>query len=167
MVDLGGVLDWREAMIRIGRALESARAAAASGHLVARLALTGETPVAWRLRRDTDLLRAEAEARAAALGATWIDAVEISAAPPVATGGAEGPLGELRRSMLDEVRGMPEATQAIAALIDELRRSLPPECRDVLGRDEGASGSIAATLLERGCDEVLARLVGEEALACA
>ena len=107
--------------------------------------------------------------RAGALGATWIDKLEIAATPPRRDGDTEGPIAELRRAMLEEVRALPEAASAIASAIDELRRSLPPECRDVLGRDEGATAAIAAALADRGCEEVLARLeapAGAEADAC-
>ncbi len=168
-VDLSEARDWREVVARVGGGLEAARACAASDHLVARLALTGTTPLAWRLRRDADLLRAEAEARAGALGATWIDKVDIAARPPRRDGDAEGPIAEFRRTMLEEVRGLPEASIAIASAVDELRRSLPPECRDVLGRDEEATAAITAALAEKGCEEVLARLAalaGAEADAC-
>ena len=61
-------------------------------------------------------------------------------------------MAELRRAMLEEVRGLPEASNAIASAIDELRRSLPPECRDVLGRDEDETAAISARLAERGCE---------------
>ncbi len=64
-VDLAGVEDWRDDGGCARTALGEARDAVASEHLVARLRLTGTTPLAWRLRRDLDLLLTEAEAQAA------------------------------------------------------------------------------------------------------
>ena len=62
-IDLAGVDDWRDALKRIDKGLLDARASASSEHLVARLKLTGATPLAWRLRSDAEML-AEDFARA-------------------------------------------------------------------------------------------------------
>ena len=58
-IDLAGADDWRDALKRIDKGLLAARAAASSEHLVARLKLTGATPLAWRLRSDADMLAEE------------------------------------------------------------------------------------------------------------
>src|SRR5438552_353823 len=60
----------------------------ASDHLVARLAVSGATSMAWNIRRDADLLRTEAEARAEAIGNVWIEKIDIDCRRPV-VGSAE------------------------------------------------------------------------------
>ena len=83
--------DWPVLAREIGKALERARADAASDHLVARVHLTGTSPLAWRMRRDVDLLKAEADdtreadmdqlgktTRRSAVAKWYTDALEIS-----------------------------------------------------------------------------------------
>jgi len=84
-IDLTGADDWRDALKRIEKGLEAARVAAPSEHLVARLTVTGLTPLAWRLRSDADLLAEECRIAGAAIGKTWIDRIELDCAAPRAT----------------------------------------------------------------------------------
>ncbi len=81
-VDLSGLTEWRDVALYMGRALERARAAARSEQLIARLTLTGETPLAWQVRRDGEVARAEAEQRAENVGRCWIDKIEIACEMP-------------------------------------------------------------------------------------
>ncbi len=67
-VDLTGIDDWRGAIDRIEAGLAEARRQAASDHLVARLRLEGATPLAWRMRRDAELLAEDIRHRASSLG---------------------------------------------------------------------------------------------------
>ena len=158
-VDLTGATEWAEALARINGALERCRDRVASPHLVARLILSGLTPLAWRIRRDADLLRAEAEQRATAIGRTWIDKLEIRVAMPTeAAGSGAAALGELRRLMVDEVRTSPSFLATLAGLCDELRGHLPPECRHVIGDDEVALAATLGRLAEEGSETVLSRL---------
>jgi exonuclease SbcD len=124
-VDLGGIDDWRGMVHALGRALGQARDSVPSEHLVARLHVTGTTALAWRLRRDLDLLRTEAEDQAAALGRTWIDKVEIDCRPPGAGLDAlaepdADPIVELRR-LMGEVAHDDAYLAEIATIAEELR----------------------------------------------
>lgn len=98
-VDLSGIEDWSDAMRAIGRKLAIERELTASDHLIARVMLTGATPLTWRLRRDTEQLFAEAEQQAAILGNTWIEKVSSDCAPPqgeaIDTAGAVAELSQL------------------------------------------------------------------------
>ena len=166
-VDLGGVEDWRGMTATLGTALGHARNDVPSEHLVARLKLTGTTPLAWRLRRDVDLLRGEAERQAEAIGKTWIDKLEVECRPgQMAIGPAEAdPLEELRRLMGEVADG--DAYRAeIAEIAEDLRAQLPPECRSIVGADPKAFAVALAAATRDGIDEVLARLkVGSDAEA--
>jgi DNA repair exonuclease SbcCD nuclease subunit len=103
-VELGGIDEWKDMVRVLGKTLGRVRDGVASEHLVARLHLTGTTNLAWRLRRDLDLLRTEAEDQAVAVGKSWIDKVEVDCRAPgilaEASVPAEAdPLEELRRLM--------------------------------------------------------------------
>ncbi|WP_158809935.1 DNA repair exonuclease [Beijerinckia sp. L45] len=166
-VDLGGATEWREIVGRVASRLGAKRDAVASEHLVARLTLAGATPLAWRIRRDADLLRAEAEQIASSLGRTWIDKVEIAVSAPStsadeATGAA---LIDLRRLMSGEVQASSAYVLAATTALEQMRDALPQECRRVLGDNEAALRSVLDILAKDGAEDVLARLAragGEE-----
>ena len=81
-VDATGLEDWRELVSAVAQGLEQKREATLSEYLVARLEITGMTPLAWQMRRDNDLLMTEAEDRAAQAGNSWIEKLEIDAKTP-------------------------------------------------------------------------------------
>lgn len=158
-VDATGIAEWGALIGAVGSALEAARARTASQHLVARLQLIGSTPLAWRMRRDGDLLKAEAEARAGLVGACWIEKLEIACTPPGdASPSPSDPLHELRRLIDDEVIDSEAFRQELGQIADELKGQLPPECRDSFGADQTAYEALLARHAREGTDEVLARL---------
>lgn len=158
-VDLDGIEDWRGITTALGTALGQARDGVVSEHLVARLRLTGKTPLAWRLRRDMDLLRVEAERQAETTGRTWIDKVEIECQPPqtVPTLYAADPLDELRRLMGDIADDAAYRAE-IADIAEDLRAQLPPECRSIIGTDPAAFTAALESATRDGIEEILARL---------
>jgi len=86
------------------RALEQTRDSVVSEHLVARLHVTGATPLSWRIRRDLDLLKTEADDRGSLIGASWIEKLEVATRAPDEIGGSSAdPLLELRRLIEEEV----------------------------------------------------------------
>lgn len=160
-VDLSGVADWQAMLGRVEAALAAARPAGA--HLVARLALAGATPLAWRLRRDEDLLDGELANLAASLGDCWIEGTELLVtAPAQDDGGAAGPLLELARLMRDDVAASHAYREDLGALVADFLRQLPREARALLAADEAAEEELVADLIRQGRDGVLARLGGEE-----
>ncbi|AZO82144.1 MULTISPECIES: DNA repair exonuclease [unclassified Bosea (in: a-proteobacteria)] len=158
-VDATGIDDWRDLVAALARALEQARGDVASEHLVARLRVTGATPLAWRIRRDLDLLKTEADDRASVIGSCWVEKLEIDCrAPGVAAGASADPLTELRRLIEEEVIGSDAYQAEVAAIAEELRTQLPQECRGLLGSDEEAFKAMLAALAKDGSEDVLARL---------
>ncbi len=161
-VDLAGVEDWRGMTAVLKTALCQARDGVVSEHLVARLRLTGTTPLAWRLRRDMDLLRTEAGRQAEATGKTWIDKIEIECQPLQAVPGTSvlaeaDPLEELRR-LMGEVAADDAYRAEITDIAEDLRAQLPQECRSILGMDPEAFAVALDAAARDGIDEVLARL---------
>ncbi len=161
-VDLSAIDDWSGMLDRVEAALGAARAAAGGAHLVARLLLTGATPLAWRLRRDEDLLLAEAQNLAASLGECWIETVELSVTvPAAAAGGDAGPVGELSRLIHENVVESHAYREDLREALSDLLRQLPKEARGLLAADEAAEEALLSELALTGADAVLARLGGE------
>src|SRR6202007_2243575 len=123
----------------ITQSMEQQRTAIASEHLVARLHLAGTTPLAWRIRRDLDLLATELDERASLIGGCWIEKLEIVChTAREHSGSSTDPVIELRRLIEDDVLTSDAFQADLVAIADELRTQLPPECRDSLGSDEVA-----------------------------
>ncbi|WP_337183794.1 DNA repair exonuclease [Shinella sp.] len=160
-LDLSGIDDWHGLLDRAESVLSAARAVAGGAHLVARLAVTGATPLAWRLRRDEDLLLAELQNLAASLGECWIEAVELAvSAPAAAAGGDAGPVTELARLMREDVVENHAYREELREAVGDLLRQLPREARSLLAADEAAEETLLAELALQGADTVLARLGG-------
>ncbi len=163
-VDVSGAEDWRDLAGRVSHSLEQTRREIPSDHLVARLHLTGETSLAWRIRRDIDLLTTEAQERASVIGACWVEKLETSCQPPraVAAEQSSDPLLELRRLIEEEVIGSDAYQAELATAADDLRRKLPAECRDIFGTDEAAFRDNLALLARDGMEDTLARLHADQ-----
>lgn len=155
-VDLAGVPDRRIAAERIGIALERACAEAVSDHLVTRLELRGATELAWRLRRDPELARAEAEDRARMLGRTWIEKIEMAVSAPADPG--IGPIGEIKETVRGRIAPSNSFRHSAREAVEEIRTALPPAARDVFGDSEVAGEEILDALIREGCETVLAHL---------
>ncbi|MBW8319935.1 MAG: DNA repair exonuclease, partial [Rhizobium sp.] len=159
-VDLSTTTTWFDAVEVIEKAVAQARGSATSDHLVARLSLVGTTPLSWRLRRDRDLLLAEAEQRAEGLGRAWIEKIDIATeAPGEATGQPSAdPLIELGALMRDDVSRRHALREEIRQMVKDLRGELPPESRGLTGGDEAEFEAYVDHLLVEGSNDVIARL---------
>lgn len=162
-VDATGLTEWRDLVTAIEHALGQARSGVAAQHLVARIQITGTTPLAWRMRSDHDLLKAEADSRASAIGACWVEKLEVTCYPPgEAAGLAPSPLHELRRLINDEVLQSDAFQSEFADIVSELRGQLPAESRRWFGDDEAAFKAQLAILAHEGTEDILARLHAAE-----
>ncbi|KQT87156.1 DNA repair exonuclease [Aurantimonas sp. Leaf443] len=159
-VDVSGLETRGAAVDAIGRALEAARADAASPHLVARLALRGATPLSFALRRDADLLLQDADLRAGGIGGIWVEklGVETRDARAGSSGASADPVAELGALMRGEIAGDHGLRDAVRRLARETIDDLPPELRGLAGEDEAGFEAFVAELLEEGGQDVLARL---------
>jgi hypothetical protein len=135
------------------------RDAAICPHLVGRLQLTGRTRLAWRIRRDLDILTEEARDRASVVGKCWVEKVEVDCSGPGrSTAAAADPLSELRTLIDNDVIGSAAFQAEVEQIAVELRGQLPQECRAILGLDEAAEKAAIAALVSEGADDVVARL---------
>ena len=165
-IDLSGAVSWAEVVDRVERKVVAVREATAASHLVGRLSLEGRTPLAWRLRRDRDLLQNEIEHRLGGSARTWIDKVEISAEAPGGTspiGRGVDPLDELGALIRDEIGQQHGVRQSVITLVKELRDDLPPEARRFCGQDETEFESFVDRLLGESGEEIVARLAQDSA----
>jgi DNA repair exonuclease SbcCD nuclease subunit len=155
VVDATGLESWSDVRQAIDSALHSLTSSKHSEHIIARIALSGGTPLAWRLRRDADLLLEEARTAASDV---WIEGLEVDCAPPEATSAVDaGAVAELSRLMTG-IAASPEFLQRAEEEAEALLRALPREARDVFGSGEDAVADELAALAKTGADEVLARL---------
>ena len=163
-VDAGGLTDWRALAGAMAQALDQARAAVACEVLVARLVISGATDLSWQMRRDSDVLLAQARECAAQTGGTHIDKIENTCSEPQAGDGegatAGGPLNELRALMNDEVITSAAFFEEFTRAAEDLQKKLPKDCRDLLGTGPGEFEDILRALARQGCDDVVARLRG-------
>lgn len=158
-VDVTAVTDWRELVNRLGDALEIRRGDTRSEHLIARLNFTGATELSWAIRRDLDLLLAEAEQRADRIGKTWIDKIELGIAPPtIRTSAAADPVVELGDLMRSDVMAGHGFREEVREMVKELLDDLPAESRGFSGHSEEALESLVDTLIREGGEDVIARL---------
>lgn len=171
--DAAGAGSWEELVLRVSRALERARERVSCEHLVARVHLSGTTPLAWRIRRDLDLLTqeltGEAPEEAAGSRGYWIEKVETSCKAPGAPRTASpDPLLELQRLIEGEVLGSEAFQAGVEAMAQELRRKLKLPVADyravwdAFGDSETASREALKLLAQEGIEEVLARLHNDE-----
>jgi DNA repair protein SbcD/Mre11 len=155
-IDLTGIERWEDMLEAVTKNLNLARDHTNSEHLVARLRFRGTTPLAWRMRRDPDLLWEDAANRIT--GKSWIEKIEIDCRAPDAEANANAdPLIELRRLIDGEVMRSDAYRNEIASIAKELRSQLPPECRDVLG-SEDTFEDLIRVLGQDGAEDVLAQL---------
>jgi len=158
-VDLSGITEWHDAVGAIETAMQLERRKTRSPHLVARIRVTGATPLAWRLRRDGDLLQTEAEQRAEQIGRTWIEKLELSVEPPTESGKATAdPVIELGQLMRDDVIARPGFRDDIRQMVKELLDDLPPESRRFAGHDEETFEAFVDDLMREGADDIAARM---------
>lgn len=160
-VEVTDVEEWRDLAASLAAGLRQARTGVRTEHLVARVRVTGRTPLAWRIRRDLDLLKAEADERASGIADCWVEKLETGChVPNTPDGSSDDPVHELRR-LIDEIVGESDGfRQEAIAIAEELSAQLPPECRNILGVEEISFQEALAGLVSEGADDVIARLYG-------
>ena len=146
----------------VGEALSSLRHRSLADHLILRISLTGSTPLAWKLRRDPDLLSAELSNLAAGLSGCWIEKIDIECQgvdPGTVLSGPD-PVEELAGLIRSDVLPSHGFRREASAMLDELLQQLPRELRDSLAGDEETAAVLADTIALAGSDDVLAHLHG-------
>lgn len=164
-VDLSAVEDWRQMLDTAGDAFSALRHRTQADHLIVRLSLTGTTPLAWKLRRDPDLLSAEIANLAAGLSGCWIEKIDIECRGVDASVSLSGPdpVEELAALIRSDVLPSHAFRSEAGLMLEELLQQLPRELRDSLAGDEESAARLADAIAQAGSDDVLAHLHGGEA----
>lgn len=125
-----------------------------SGAGAARVTISGETELNWRIQRDQDHWREVVSGIAEDTHCLWLDKLALDLSAGSARGG-QGPVEELRglmQTVLDEPAFAEACRGELGAILDEL----PRERRDALAPDEVAGDAFARSLAERGAERILA-----------
>lgn len=158
-LDITGIEDWRSLAQAISAALESARAAAPSDHLVARLMLSGESSLRFRIRRDLDLLLEEASARAESIGKAWVEKIELDLQPRIPSArSVADPVEELAGLMQGDIMSGHAFREDVREMVRELIDDLPAESRRLAGETEAAFDQFLDRLLQESGEDIIARL---------
>jgi len=161
-IDVSAAVDW-EGVVSLSRnRLLELGSGISAEHVVARIEVTGSTELAWRIRRDIDLLRTELETQGSIIGNVWVEKVRVAASRPQQVLPSPGALVELEAIISREIHGSVDFRSEMISIADELRSQLPAELRDFFGRDQAASDSLMAKFAEDGAAQVMARLHGVE-----
>lgn len=161
-LDLTDVSDWGDMLDAVRNAFLQSRETTAADNVILRLALTGATPLAWRLRRDADLLQAEIDNVAAGIGGCWVEKIELDCRSPDAETGTAiaDPVDELAALVGSDILPAHGFRQEVRAAVEELLQQLPPDLRQALAPDEAAVERLAFDAGVSGAAEVLAHLHG-------
>ena len=164
-VDITGLSEWRDVLDTVRQALTRVTVDTAAENVILRVTLTGATPLTWRLRRDTDLLRAEIDNIAAGIVGCWIEKLELACRSPLAEkrGAMLDPVDELAALVEADVLPAHGFRQEVRAAVEDLLQQLPPELRQALAPDEDAIERLAFEAGASGGMEVLAHLHGGSA----
>ena len=159
-VEVTNTHQWRDVISDIEAVLTKQRDRTRAEHLVGRLKLVGNTPLAWRLRRDIDLLQAEAEQRAQGIGRTWVEKIELGVHPSdmLQTFAAADPLIELDELMQTEVMTSHGFRKDIQQMVQEVLDDLPAGSRKFAGNNELEFETFIDDLMMQSRDDIVARL---------
>lgn len=161
-VDASGFDEWRDLAESLTTVLTQARQAATARELVVRLTITGATELAWRMRRDTDVLLTEARERGARIGSVWIEKIELNCDRPemvLSDTANVAPLQEIRRLIDDDILGSDAFETRLSGIAGNLLTQLPNDetLRNRFGTDETDARARLAKLAREGVDDVLSR----------
>ncbi len=156
-INLDAVDDWRDALEIVDTEIKSA-AMTHSDHTVLRLVLVGASPLAWRLRRDHDLLLEQVSNLARVQGSVWIDKIINRLSPPPAPATGDDPRRELA-TLMDGLASDDTFLMRAEQNAEELIADLPPELRQTFGESEADHTDAIRKLLKEGIKDITARMM--------
>ena len=159
-LDLTGIEDWPALIGQLEQSLVATMDTMRAQNLIARIEMTGRSPLSARLRRDRDVLIEEARAAAMRCGSVFIEDVKINVDPPSTSQHRSlmDPVSELRRILHEESIDQSPSILKAKSLLSDLQKDLPLELRSTFGDDEAHISERIEAFLSEGATEVLARL---------
>lgn len=162
-VDASAAGEWPDLVRVAQQALADLRSRIRADHGVVRVTIAGATPLAWRLRRDADLMKAELQRHGAQLGRLWIESLDIRCSPPRTEVVDATPVGELHALMADRILPSDGFAEEARATLNQLLAQLPPECRSAFGDTADEQALALNRFAAEGVEEVIAALQGHPA----
>jgi len=163
VVELNETHEWQSTIDRVINSIDQAANKCEADHLIARVLLTGKTTLTWRLRRDSDLLLNEIEARLDTEEHRWLDKLIINCELPTdkALNSDSGPQAELANLINEQIAQSSELLNDAKQTIDALFKSLPSELRSSFGENEDQLNETIKRLALQGSRQVAANLRSE------
>ena len=158
-ISLDRITDWQTMLHSVEEALEKTKSQCTAEHLIARVHLTGSTELAWRLRRDTDLLLEEIRVYGEKVGRTHIDKITVFCeADHPATDETGDTTLELRNLIGDTIISSQGFHDDMNKLAYSLISQLPPDARDLFGKTEEELEAHIQDWTQEGVENVLSSL---------
>jgi hypothetical protein len=158
---LEAIDDWRDA-VATATSLLRAASQQPSDHVVVRLRLVGQTPIAWQMRRDLDLFVEQVSGAARALGTVGIEKVENHLEHPQAEQIGDDARHELA-SIMTDIQSEQSFTARVSQDVEDLVANLPPEIRNAFGDTDEERQAVVDALISEGIEEVKARMMAQPA----
>lgn len=164
VVDISQAEDWRSLVNTLSGALEGKRTEVASEHFVARVQITGASPLTWNIINDMDLLKTELDHRGEAIGKTWIEMIELGSGDASMNSGlgSVGAISELARLITTEVINSEAFVLEFKTVAEELRAQMPAELRQAFGANSEDFEKVLNDLKYEGARVAVARLLMAE-----
>ena len=161
-VSFESLQDWSKGINLVMGEIERVAEACAAEHLVARVVITGATPLAWKLRRDEDVFKQELASRLEDDGQRWLDKLIIKCELPTEKEGERTidttPYEELHALMIEEIKHTEAFRAKAKQSVDVLLGLLPVELRAKFGEDQAALEKNIERLALEGCTQISANL---------
>lgn len=158
VLEPASVATWEELLAIAQRELALLRSAIRNTHGVVRVLFKGETPLAWRLTRDADLMKAELQHHGARLGGIWIETLEVCCTPAQSALNDGTPISELHTLIQEQVLSSDGFAEGARIASSGLLAQLPAECRSLLGDTPSQQAENLVMLAKEGAQEVVAAL---------
>jgi len=157
-VELNSTHEWHSAIELVIHTIDQAADECQAENLVARILLHGQTPLTWRLHRDTDLFTNEIEARLDGDEHCWIDKLIIDCRPPMDIESDVGPQAELASLITEQIEQSDKLIEDAEQTINDLMKFLPIELRSTFGKDNEQVKATIKRLALQGSKQVSANL---------
>jgi len=163
-VALDDVEQWSNVIDSVMEQIDRVFDSCVADHLVARVVLTGRTSLAYKIRRDEDLLLQDVTSRLEDDGHRWLDKIIIRCELPLSEQSSDtNPHQELYDLMIKEIKNSAAFTNSAVQAVKELSSLLPAELRDKFEKDEAAVLETIESLAIQGSSRVSAYLQASNA----
>ena len=160
-LDLTDIVEWTSAMTKLREALEEIRTSAKARYVICRIVLCGMSPLNWRIRRDADLFKAEAQEAAQQLNDVFVEGIDNQIKSFACGSNSADPVDELA-AIMEEIASDSAFRGKAVSFLETVVRTLPFELRDGYGVNQDDVEKTLQRLLSAGTADVIAALKGSQ-----